>query len=205
MCECVWTLDTTGRGLGASLWERVSLCDQGFWKSNPGQHGPGHNHVPWAQESAPARRHRGGASAAGSRGRRCFRPARIGRRGTAGAGGVSGAHGVAARMRRSGRRRGSRSGSRRRRRRTALLAASGQRQLSRSIAVQARVQQARERAVGGCRPGLPSSSRGHVGRSPGRQVASRSAARSSQEQPGAQCRRVSGRACEGLRRPARRA
>lgn len=33
---CVWTLDTTGGGLGASLWERVSLCDQGTRGSGRG-------------------------------------------------------------------------------------------------------------------------------------------------------------------------
>ena len=67
----------------------------GILEEEPCEHGPGSNHVPCAQESAPVQRHRGGASPAATRGHRCFRPERIGRSSTANAEGVFGAHGIA--------------------------------------------------------------------------------------------------------------
>ena len=74
----------------ASPEQRVKPLSPGILEEEPCVHGPGSNHVPGAQQSAPVERHRGGASPAATRGgHRCFWPEQIGCSSTANAEGVS--------------------------------------------------------------------------------------------------------------------
>lgn len=69
------------RGLQRLAGAASQPFSPGILEEEPCGHGPGSNHVPCAQESAPAQRHRGGASPAATRGHRCFRSERIGHSG----------------------------------------------------------------------------------------------------------------------------